>query len=44
MLDVPALIADNLANLLATLQSGLSSAEHTTFIAQLSAQLSQAKQ
>jgi len=43
-LDVPALIADKLANLLATLQSGLSSAEHTTFIAQLSAQLSQAKQ
>jgi Uma2 family endonuclease len=37
-LDVPALIADNLANLLATLQQGLSSDEHAAFVAQLAAQ------
>ncbi|MDQ2996185.1 MAG: Uma2 family endonuclease, partial [Chloroflexota bacterium] len=42
-LDVPALIADNLANLLATLQHGLASNEHTTFSAHLAAQLSQAE-
>jgi hypothetical protein len=41
-LDVPALIADNLANLLATLQRGLSSDEHAAFVAQLTAQLSSA--
>ena len=43
-LDVPALIADNLANLLATLQRGLSSDEHTSFVAQLTARLSQVEQ
>ena len=43
-LDVPALIADNLANLLATLQHGLSSDEHTAFVAQLTTKLSKAEQ
>jgi Uma2 family endonuclease len=43
-LDVAALIADDLANLLATLQRGLSSDEHTAFVAQLTAQLSKAEQ
>jgi Uma2 family endonuclease len=43
-LDVPALIADNLANLLATLQLGLSSNEHAAFVARLTAQLSSAAQ
>jgi Uma2 family endonuclease len=43
-LDVPALIADNLANLLTTLQQGLASNEHATFVAQLTAQLSSATQ
>jgi Uma2 family endonuclease len=42
-LDVPALIADNLANLLATLQHGLASNEHAAFVTHLTAQLSQAK-
>jgi Uma2 family endonuclease len=43
-LDVPALIADNLANLLTVLQQGLASNEHATFVAQLTAQLSSAAQ
>jgi Uma2 family endonuclease len=43
-LDVPALIADNLANLLATLQHGLASNEHAAFVAQLTAQLSSTAQ
>jgi hypothetical protein len=37
-LDVPALMADDIANLLATLQQGLSSDEHAAFVAQLAAQ------
>jgi len=36
--------ADNLANLLATLQHGLASNEHAAFVAQLTDQLSQAEQ
>jgi Uma2 family endonuclease len=43
-LDVPALIADNLANLLTTLQHGLASNEHATFVAHLAAELSQSEQ
>lgn len=42
-LDVPALIADDLANLLVMLQQGLSSNEHAAFVAQLNAQLSKAE-
>jgi Uma2 family endonuclease len=37
-LDVPALIADNLAHLLATLQQGIASDEHAAFVAQVAAQ------
>jgi len=38
------LIADNLANLLATLQYGLSSNEHAAFVTRLATQLSSAVQ